>query len=250
MSVLTLASLRTDITTRIEPFFREILSSFPEGIHALTVTGSAVTPDFDEHVSNINSVILLKKMSLDFVRFLAPLGRKYRDNRLAAPLVMTADYVRKSLDVFPVEFLDLKLLHQTVFGEDIFGALTIHPEYLRIQCEREIKTKLLALWQGYIAHLGQKDAIADLLIRSVKNMFPLLRGILLLMGTEPPVSRRDVIAALEKYIPLDRDALELVLSFRHQTGNLTEDIVRSSFDRHYRNLEIISDAIEPSASDS
>ncbi|KAF0185134.1 MAG: cytoplasmic protein [Nitrospirae bacterium] len=244
---MILDALRPDIAMRIEPFFREILSSFPEDIHVLAVTGSAVTPDFDKHVSNINSVILLRTMSLDFVRFLAPLGGKYRDNRIAAPLVMTAEYVRKSLDVFPVEFLDLKLLHRTVFGEDVFGALSVHTEYLRIQCEREIKTKLLALWQGYIAHLGQKDAVADLLIRSVKNMFPLLRGILLLMGTEPPISRREVIAVLENHIPLDRDALELVLSFRHQAGSLTEDIVRSSFERHYRNLEIISDAIELSA---
>ncbi len=244
MSALNFDSLRPDIRTRIEPFFREIVSSHPNEIHALAVTGSAVTPDFEESTSNINSVILLNTLSLDFVRFLAPLGGKYRANRLAAPLVMTAAYAEKSLDVFPVEFLDLKLLHQTIFGEDIFAALTIHPEHLRMQCEREIKARLLALWQGYIANLGRKDAVAGLLIRSVKGMFPLLRAILLFRDTEPPIARQDVITAIENTFPVERRVLEQVLSFRHQKAGLTEDAVFRAFERHYRNLEIISDAIE------
>ncbi len=244
MSALNLDSLRPDIRTRIEPFFREILSSHPDGIHALAVTGSAVTPDFEENTSNINSVILLNTMSLDFVRFLAPLGSKYRANRLAAPLVMTAAYAEKSLDVFPVEFLDLKLLHKIVFGADIFGALNIHPEHLRMQCEREIKSRLLALWQGYIVDLGRKDAVTALLIRSVKGMFPLFRGLLLLRDAEPPIARHDVIAAVEKHFPVERDVLEQVLSFSHQKAKLSDDAVYTAFERHYRNLQIISDSIE------
>lgn len=250
MHTLILDALHPQVRTRIEPFFREILSSCPEGIHALAVTGSAVTPDFQELSSNINSVIILNKMHLDFLHFLAPLGRKYHANHLGTPLVMTAQYIEDSLDVFPMEFLDLKLLHQTVYGADVFGALTIQPEHLRLQCEREIKTRLLALWQGYIAHLGQKDAIAGLLLRSAKDLFPLLRGVLFLKGTKPPVSRRDVVAAVEELIPIDRSALELVLSFQHPQGKPTEDVIREAFERHYRNLEVIRDTVEPLLSGS
>jgi len=38
---------------------------------------------------------------------------------------MTPTYIHKSLDVFPIEFLNMKLFHQTVFGEDIFQDVNI-----------------------------------------------------------------------------------------------------------------------------
>ena len=67
---------------------------------------------------------------------------------------MTPEYIRTSLDVFPVEFLNFKLIHATVFGEDIFESLEINRMDLRRQCERELKVKLVSLRQGYISSLG------------------------------------------------------------------------------------------------
>jgi hypothetical protein len=120
------------------------------------IVGSSLTQDFNEKTSDINSIVVLKAMDLKFVEFIAPLGKKYRKKSVAAPLIMTQEYIAGSLDVFPIEFLDLKLIHETVFGEDILKDTEIKTSDLRQQCEQEIKTKLIGLRQGYVSSMGDK----------------------------------------------------------------------------------------------
>ncbi|HAV43580.1 TPA: hypothetical protein DCX15_06170 [bacterium] len=54
-------------------------------------------------------------MDLGFLKLIATLGKKYSRNKVAAPLIMTPRYIERSLDVFPIEFLNLKLIHTAVF---------------------------------------------------------------------------------------------------------------------------------------
>ncbi len=139
---MNLEGLNPLVSDRIRPFLEDILKEYSAKMHSIHIVGSAVTPDFNEQTSDINSIIILNKMSLDFIEFLAPLGKKYGKKRIAAPLVITEQYMQKSLDVFPVEFHDFRLIHKTIAGEDILKGLLIKKENLRLQCEREIKARL------------------------------------------------------------------------------------------------------------
>lgn len=186
------------VSERIRPFFGEILTAYGKEIHSLHIVGSAVTADFNEDISDINSLIILNKMSLDFIEFLAPLGKRYGKKRIAAPLLMTVEYLQRSLDVFPVEFHDFRLIHKTIAGEDIIKGLQINKENLRLQCEREIKVRLIGLIQGYISSAGETKLIASILIRSFTGCIPLLRAILYLLDKEPPILRADVIKAFQE----------------------------------------------------
>src|SRR5210317_1696018 len=118
-------NLRTAITERYQPFLEVLLEDHQDKIHSVYIVGSALTRDFDPKKSDINSVIVLHEMDLKFLELLAPLGRKYGKKGIAAPLLMTPAYIDQSRDVFPIEFLNIKLLHHTVFGQDIFRDLDI-----------------------------------------------------------------------------------------------------------------------------
>ncbi|HMK43548.1 MAG TPA: hypothetical protein VK445_05370 [Dissulfurispiraceae bacterium] len=250
MTALQLDALPSDIKTRFAPFGSEVLARCPDCLVSLAVTGSAVTPDFDASTSDINSIMILKDASFDFIRFLAPLGKNYRQHKIAVPLVMTRDYIESSLDVFPIEFLDLKLIHTTVYGADLLGALAVDPRNLRLQCEREIKTRLLALSQGYIAHLGEAGATASLLVRLVKNSFPLMRAILTILGKQPPVPRDAVIAQIEQSMPLERGVFSRIISLRHAGTAPDTEAVNTVSEQLYRTLEILSRHVDalPNAS--
>ena len=94
----------------LRPFLDEILAAYRGKIHSIHITGTAVTDDFDEATSDANSVVVLEQMDLRFLKLLAPLGKKYGKQKVAAPLIMTPDYINSSLDVFPIEFLNIKLI--------------------------------------------------------------------------------------------------------------------------------------------
>ena len=119
MPDINLAKLNPVAREKIKPFLEEILNKYLGKIHSIHVTGTCITDDFNIKRSDINSIFVLKEMDLKFLELIAPLGKKYGKNKVAAPLIMTPEYIERSLDVFPVEFLNFKLIHATALGDDI-----------------------------------------------------------------------------------------------------------------------------------
>ncbi len=224
---------------KIRPFFEEVMQCCPEKVHSVYVTGSAVTPDFRESTSDVNSLIVLNDLHFEFFKFLAPLGKKFKSKGIAAPLVMTPSYIQDSLDVFPMEFLELRLIHKTALGPDIVQNLEIDPVLLRLQCEREIKTRLIGLWNGYISSTGETDMIAQLLYRSIKGCMPLFRSIVFLLGKLPPIKKMDVIGAISDNTGIDKDILIKALLLKESPIKNREELL-SLFERYYGNLETVA----------
>lgn len=244
MPDLVLDRLKPAAAAVIKPFFEEILGTYQEKIHSVHATGTAVTDDYDQKISDVNSVFVLKKMDLKFLEFLAPLGKKYRKNKVAAPLIMTPDYIKTSLDVFPVEFLNFKLVHETVFGEDIFMDLDILKVHLRHQCERELKSKLIWLRQGYLSSLGDRKILTEGFVNSITGYIPLFRGIIVLLDREPPVKQKDVITALSEAAGVNTDVFARVLKEKHEKMKLSIEELNSIFEDYYAATEKLGNIVD------
>jgi hypothetical protein len=233
------------VTTKIRPFIEEVSGSAHEGnLHSFHIVGSALTLDFDEKNAHINSVIVLKDMDLGFIEYLAPLGKRYKKKGVAAPLIITPAYIDSSLDVFPVEFHDFRLIHKTIFGEDLFVALEIDAAHLRFQCEREIKTKLIGLRQGYISSLGDKKLLSERLSESIPDYMPLFRAILTLLKKNAPVGRLDVIKSLEETTGIETGIFEKLLLLRRKQLSLSKEELMRSFEEYYKATERIAGIID------
>ncbi len=239
-----LTGLLPIVADKIAPMIDDLLGHQAAGIHSIHITGSAVIADYDAKQSDINSVVVLHRMDLTFIEFLAPLGKKYGKKKIAAPLVMTPAYIEDSLDAFPMEFLDLKLIHKTVYGPDLFTGLQIIPSDLRIQCERELKTKQIHLRQGYISSLGKKELLSALLIKSFTGSMALFRAVITLLGKEPPVPRQRVIRLFQEATGVDTAVFEKLLTLKAGSGKLSEQDLRSLFERYYNSLEAVGKIID------
>jgi len=239
MKDLIFEGIPAEAAKKLGPFFEAIVGGCPERVHSLYVTGSAVALDFTEKTSDVNSLIILNDMHFDFFRFLVSLGKKFRSGGISSPLVMTPAYIEESLDVFPMEFLELKLVHKTAYGADILKDIVIDRGLLRLQCEREIKSRLLGLWQGYLSSLGEADAISSLLSRSIKGCIPLFRSIIFLMGGTPPLRKLDVLDSFCGSTKADKDVLVKALMLRERRGKAGDEVL-SLFERYYANLDTVS----------
>lgn len=230
---LNLEKLNPVARERINPFLEEILTKYDEKIHSIHVTGTAITDDFDAKSSDVNSIFVLKEMDLKFLELIAPLGKKYGKHKVAAPLIMTPEYIKKSLDVFPVEFLNFKLIHATVFGDDILENIEINRTDLRHQCERELKVKLIWLRQGYISSLGNRKILTEGFVNSISGYIPLFRGIIILFGKEPPVRQSDVITALAEASGINTDVFAKVLREKREKIKLSIEELNTIFEDYY-----------------
>jgi hypothetical protein len=225
------------VAEKIAPMLGDLMKAHAANIHSFHIVGSAVLPDYDEKLSDINSVVVLRSMDLQFIAFLAPLGRKYGKRRIAAPLVMTPEYITESLDAFPIEFFDFKLVHKTVYGPDVLQDVQVAMPNLRLQCEREIKTKLIQVRQGYISSLGKKDRLAAVLVQSITGSMALFRALIRLHGAVPPVPRADVIKTLATATKIDTGIFEKLLLLKANRIKPSEREMVSFFEAYHTSLE-------------
>ena len=253
MKPLQFSGVNPTVIRRTTPFFEELLKDHHETVHSIHLVGSAVTEDFHEKHEDINSVIVLNEIHFGFMRFLGSLGSRYRKDAIAAPLIMTPVFIENSLDAFPIEFLDFKTIHKTVFGNDIFSGLTIDLPDLRLQCKREMKTRLIGMRQGYISSLGKKELLTELLSKSVTGCMPLFRGIITLLGKQPPVRRHEVVKTLENVtaehceksqVCVETEIFEKLLALKHKKIDPSEEDLHLIFKRYYGATEILDQLID------
>lgn len=212
-------SVQPSLVEKVAPFFKQCLELHPQQITSITLVGSALGQDFVPKKSDINSVFVLAKMDFTVIQTLAQLGKKHRKHAVAAPVLMTPDYIQSSTDVFPVEFLSFKVLHHTVLGEDPFSALELKRADLRHQCERDLKAKLIGLRQGYLATLGDARYLLQQMQGLLPAMIPVFRAFLLLQAQEPQPGFSATIEQLERTMELDLSVFRDLLAMRrgHQT---------------------------------
>jgi len=238
---MTEPTLHHAAAERFKPFQEEILKHHKKILHSITITGSALTDDFDSETSDVNSVFVLHAMELEFLECLAPLGKTYGKKRIASPLIMTPEYIRNSLDVFPMEFLNIRLLHETIFGEDLFQNLVIDRSDLRLQCEKELKARLIGLRQGYLSSSGNAKILTDLFVNTITGYIPLFRGIILLLGKEPPLRNQDVLTVLSEISGIDTQVFKTVLKQKKQKTKMMIKHLNAIFKDYYIAMEKLGD---------
>jgi len=244
MDDLKLYNLPAQTQTVIEPFLKDILSKYKEGIISIYIIGSAVTKDFHPKYSDINTVIVVKGIEIPFYDFIASLGKRYGKKKIRAPIIITRDYINRSLEVFPLEFLEMKLIHQLVYGDDVLKDIKIEKADIRLQCERELKGKLQHLCQGYIKAMGNKMTLTDLFVGSLSGYFPLFRGILFLYNHEIPKEKGDVLHAINECCGVDMKVYRNLLDIRSRNFYPPIEALKEIFKNLYRVLDTITKKVD------
>ena len=94
------------------------------------------------------------------------------------PTAFTKNEIDNAVDVFPVEFLNIKKSHKVLYGEDILKDIDISKEDLRHQLEFEFRSKLLHLRQSYMQSDG-KD-LEDIILSAVPTLAPIIGALMYL----------------------------------------------------------------------
>ncbi len=244
MACLLTENLSPSLQAKISPFFHEILQAAGEQVHSLFLVGEALTEDYQEGASKIDSVIVLQEMDLAFLDTLAPLGGKYGKQGLAAPLIMDPAYIRSSVDVFPLEFFNFRLLHHCLYGEDLFAALEVDRKELRYQCERELKGKLIWLHRIYVSAMGDRKVLAGDIVRHFTGYLPLFRGILYLLGQTPAPGLKKVLEQLDQLTGLSTAVFEEIYAVKRNLAPPSQEEISQLFAKFYRATERLTEVVD------
>ena len=230
------SGLAPEIRGQAAPFLNGIVKGFSASqLHSIHIVGSVLTPDYHPRTSDINSVVVLNHVDLETIRRLAATVKPYakKTKSISPPLVMTPGHITGSLNVFPVEYLNFKLVHETVWGEDIFSRLEIDRKDLRLQCERELEVMLVGLRQGYLKMIEDDKKLTEAFFRSIKSYVPLFRGLIYLLGKTPPVAARDVMEQLSALTGVNTYAFTKVHERKKFGTKLSSEELNTAFEQYY-----------------
>jgi hypothetical protein len=152
---------------------------FAGRLHSVLAYGPHIEGDEQAPITCLALVDSLALGDLDACARLAP---RWERQQLATPLILPAQEFQRSLDAFPLEYGEIRRVHERVFGADPFDGASISRDDLRRACETQIKSHLVHLRESYIESGGRPQAIADLVTTSAPAFAALLRSVGQLSG--------------------------------------------------------------------
>jgi hypothetical protein len=221
--------IRAEIRRPLALLVGRLQEGLGDNLQSVSVVGSSLTQDFESKVSDINTVVLLAVHDLPALGAVARLIPLLAPQKLSLPLLLTPFYLDRSRDVFPVEFLDFQLVHQTIFGPDPFSPMQFEKRYVRLQCERELKAMLVRLRQGYLAATGDKRMVRDLLIATAGALAPVLRALLWLVDANRPKTREATVHRAAGEFEVDLGIVPAIHTWRHRKLRLIDAEMESAF---------------------
>jgi hypothetical protein len=215
-----------DIFPQITDTYKNI---FGDSLISIILYGSASSSDYLPGKSDINFLIILSDDAIDNLESALNEVSRWRRRKVATPLFMTKAYITSSLDSYPIEFLNIKRNYLLVYGEDVLAEMTFDPHDLRLQCEREIKGKLLLLREGFLETDGKKKKIRELIGSSITAFISIFSGLLHLKGIAIPDAKREIVTLVAREFSIDHDPFIKCMDIKTAKKDYSTDETRLIF---------------------
>ena len=229
------------IFTEIVEKYRAV---FGEKLVSIHIYGSAVTQDFNPKLSDINVAIILENLKLSNLVLAKGVIKKLRKRDVFTPLFLSKQYIESSLDTFPIEFLNIKSSHKTVYGQDFFENLKINSEYLRLQAERELKGKLLTLRLAFLESIGNLRVIRSLISSSFSSFIPVMKAIIFIKNKEIPEAVVDIIRKTADILNIDLTVFLQAYDIKNRKIKMKGKQLVEFFERYVQTVDQLSEIVD------
>src|ERR1700674_2370221 len=211
---------------------------------ATILYGSAASGDYIADYSDVNLLCVLGETSFAAIEALAPAIEWWGKQNHRAPLLMSAEEMRRSADVFSIEFLDMRRNYRLLWGEDVLKTLEIPMRLHRAQVEYELREKTILLRQRLLTVSGNAEAKWDLLLRSLPAFGTLFRHAMIALGDAGAGSKREVAAVLAAKPAIDASVFGELVDIRERKKDRKTAKVDEMFARYLTLVEQVTAAVD------
>jgi predicted nucleotidyltransferase len=224
-------------------FQAEVDHIFQNHIVSMIVYGSAVTDEYVHRQSDINILVVLDE---EGIANLEAANEKFYGwyKRALSPLFLTESYINRSLDSFPIEFINIQSAYHVLEGKDVLQTLEFTKSDIRLQCERELKSSLLYLRRRLILSRGNKNALLQLIYESLGAFALISRALLYLKNKAVPASKADAVRQACKEFETDEGLFSRLLSIRLGEENPSTEEMESLIVLYIRQIDALSQYVD------
>jgi predicted nucleotidyltransferase len=228
----------------ISEFVERLRAAAGANLVAAILYGSVAAGDYVADYSDVNLLCVLGETSFAAIEGLAPAIEWWGKQKHRAPLLMSAEEMRRSADVFSIEFLDMRRNYRVLWGEDVLKTLEIPMRLHRAQVEYELREKTILLRQRLLLVSGNAEAKWELLLRSLPAFGTLFRHALISLGDAGTGSKREVAAVLAAKLGMDANVFGELLDIRERKKDRKAAKVDEIFARYLKVVEQVTAGVD------
>jgi hypothetical protein len=236
--------LPPEIQGKVAQYSQKLLDIHNSNIVSIAVYGSACSINFVPKVSDINIAVVFQQLDFSVFQKSLKLAAQGRKEKITAPLFLTREYILNSLDVFPIEFSEIRDHHLTIFGEDLFSTINVDAKHVRLLCESQIKGKLLRIRQAYLEVDGNWRSLKHVLRDSLNSLFPVFRQLLVLTGQEPLTHKEEMLKQIAEKFSLNAAPLIAVYQDKNKIVALHPSQIEQLLNEYCAQLEQLAHRID------
>jgi predicted nucleotidyltransferase len=227
----------------IHDLVESLIGALGPRLETVVLYGSKARGDWHKGSSDHNIAVVVTSLDAATLEALTTPLLQWIKTHEPPPRLLTRALIAASLDVFPIEYLDLRTHHVVLHGTDPFAGLEVRTEALRLQCEREMREKLMRLQEGYVVAHRRRRLLRALLLDSYTSFAALFRGCLTLWGETPPAAAAEVAAAFCARAGCDPAPFRALDLLRRGADGAPRDL-RTLFSGYYDALNRAAEAID------
>jgi len=179
---------------RVEEFLQRADGILPAGYSAV-LYGSAARQDWLEGVSDLNLLVIASPLGPAELRALGPILQDLADEWRSPPIFLTPEEWSRAADVFCIELTDMLCARTVLRGPDPLLGMQPHPTQLRVALERELRTRIVRLRQGYATSDGNPVVLGAVVRGSLAAIQTMARASLVLVGRPVPAEGVQLLRA-------------------------------------------------------
>ncbi len=233
---------------QFDAFIDDLRAAHGKNLASVILYGSAAAGDFVSKQSDYNLLIALHKITPKELRAAQAPMREWSKLGHPIPVYFTVGELQTAADVFPIEFHQMERARKVLYGADVLANLDISDEFLRHQTEYELRSKLIQLRRRYIPASVSVEGLTDLMADSLSSFAALFRAVLLVHGFEPPVAKRDIVAATVRQLKINGVPFEKIFEIRENNSSkmLDETSANALFADYMQEIENVIEAVDTS----
>lgn len=226
-------------------FAHELELALGDELKAVVLYGSAADGDFSKKFSDYNIFCIVTAPQPALLAKANCIVKKWVRKGNPPPHFFGTEHIERSLDVFPIEFLDMQDRHKVLLGHDPLAGVHVNPLNLRHQCESELKGKLIHLRSFYAANCHKPRRIAKIMVETFPTFLTAFRATLRLLGETSPHEAHAVVEKLAQRIGITPEVFLDIIAIRDGSSLLPRgDEALSIFERYLTELDTITTFVD------
>lgn len=183
--------LTSELVEKLRKMFNERLVSVclygsSVELHSENTVSARPVQSFDEK-KNVNVLVIIQDFQTNDLETVSDISTWWEKKAKALPLFLSEQEWEHASDVFALEYADIKDRHWLAYGKDLFSAIQVDTQSLRLICELEVYRKLIFLRQRLLLFKNNPEKLNQFLNESINTFTSIFRGIFRAYCPDKPV---------------------------------------------------------------